>query len=302
MPEMPAFSLLIPVYNWPVAPLLESLEKARKSYSGKLQILVWDDASLPVCQIQNRIDALKFGIEYQQFDKNLGRATIRNVLAKHAMYENLIFLDCDSTVPNSEFFHIYAPLINQYPVLIGGTCYEQTPPEPAIRLRWEYGRKREQLSAKHRNQSVFSAITINNMAIKADLFNKIKLDESIKKYGHEDTLFGFELKKRNIVAFHVDNPVFHTGLDDNYVFLDKSLQAIHNLNRLHQSYPLLPKSKLIKHADFLNKTKLDSVFGFVLNMIMPIIQNNLCSANPKLLLFDIWKLGQLLQLRKKQIV
>ena len=43
-------------------------------------------------------------------------------------------------------------------------------------------------------------------------FEQISFNEDLQGYGHEDTLFGYELDKKNIQIHHLDNPVLN-GLD-----------------------------------------------------------------------------------------
>ena len=58
----------------------------------------------------------------------------------------------------------------------------------------------------------------NNSAVLKDQgFNPL-----ISGYGHEDTLFGFELEQNGIVIRHIDNPVLNAHLDSNTQFLYKT--------------------------------------------------------------------------------
>ena len=52
------------------------------------------------------------------------------------------------------------------------------------------------------------------------------------EYGHEDTLFGLELKYRNIDIMHIDNPAYHMGIDSGEDFMEKTTTAVDSLAKL----------------------------------------------------------------------
>ena len=54
-----------------------------------------------------------------------------------------------------------------------------------------------------------------NFMIEKLTFLQHQFDESITKYGHEDTLFGKALQADRIPIIHIDNPLLNKGLDTN---------------------------------------------------------------------------------------
>ncbi|MBK9012976.1 MAG: hypothetical protein IPM82_02230 [Saprospiraceae bacterium] len=64
----------------------------------------------------------------------------------------------------------------------------------------------------------------NNFLIPRQLFLEIQFDETLRQYGHEDTLFGMELARRQVPIVHIDNPLEHIGLEPVDVFLRKTEQ------------------------------------------------------------------------------
>ena len=48
-----------------------------------------------------------------------------------------------------------------------------------------------------------------NLLAPKDIFQKIAFNEKLNGYGHEDTLFGVELKKEGVTMAHIDNPIIH---------------------------------------------------------------------------------------------
>jgi hypothetical protein len=59
-------------------------------------------------------------------------------------------------------------------------------------------------------------------------------------YGHEDTLFGYQLRINGISFQHIENPVLNSNLDDNQQFLENVAQEIthkiFNLEKLSMRY------------------------------------------------------------------
>jgi hypothetical protein len=77
----------------------------------------------------------------------------------------------------------------------------------------------------------------NNFVVPKAVMLNIPFDETVTTYGHEDTLFGFQLQAAGIDILHLDNPVLHIGLDEAAHWLEKQRIAIQNLYRLHRQNP-----------------------------------------------------------------
>ena len=76
---------------------------------------------------------------------------------------------------------------------------------PTRLLRWKYGRKKEQKKASDRNKHPYSRFSTFNVIIDKSIFSKFRFYEELKQYGHEDTLFSYQLKKAGIAIYHIDN-------------------------------------------------------------------------------------------------
>ena len=128
-------------------------------------------------------------------------------------------------------------------------------------------------------------------------FLKYKFDSSLRIYGHEDTLLGYQLRKNNIPLLHYDNPVYHHDLDSNTVYLEKNRNAISNLAALYENSltrPALKGNKLIRAYELLHKYKLNKIAQALYVKARTAITNNLSGGKPSLLCFKIFKLGELL--------
>jgi len=169
-------------------------------------------------------------------EKNIGRAAIRNRLALEAKGDFLIFIDADVMLPGTAEAYIlkWLPFLNVARVICGGTLYhESAPGDPDKLLRWKYGKWREQKSAAERNKHPHSAFSTFNVLIERSVFDKIRFNEELKQYGHEDTLLGYQLKKAGIGILHIDNGLMHEGLESNRDFLNKTKLGIENLSKLY---------------------------------------------------------------------
>jgi hypothetical protein len=164
-------------------------------------------------------------------------------------------------------------------------------------LRWKHGKSREEFTAEERIKSPNKSFMTNNFLISVNLFNKIKFNEEMEGYGHEDTLFGYDLKKNNIKVLHIDNPLVHIGLESNSMFLGKTKESIRNLKNIldQNGYEklLVEDIKLLYYYKFFQKTKLNLFAGFLFRISEKLLTRNLLSKNPNLFVFDLFKLGYL---------
>ena len=289
-------SILIPVYNWDVRELINSLTVQLQDWAGPAEIILLDDDSLEAFRVLNRPLAQHPMVQYRELPCNVGRAAIRNQLAAAARHEWLLLLDNDSLLPDTQFLARYAAAHHRAAVLIGGTRYEATPPtDPQLLLRWLYGQAREARSAAVRQAAPYGQLTINNALIRADIFRRFPLDDRLTGYGHEDTKFGLALAAARIPVLHLANPVLHAGLEPAAVFLQKSEQAVRNLARVYREDGFGTESRLLQTALRLRRLGLASVASAVLGTAAPRLRRQLLSPNPRLALLDLLKLAWLLR-------
>ena len=291
-------SILIPVYNFDVTRLVHDLHEEALNLSEKTEIVLIDDGSEERVKVKNRLLEKLPLVSYEESDNNLGRSGIRNYLARKAKYDYLLFLDNDQVLPSymlsssseTNFLKNYLEHLNALKILVGGRCYGGKPSEKAFILHWKVGKSREEISASVRTRKPHDSFLSCNFVVPKSLFKEIKFDESLTQYGHEDTLFGLELERREIEILHLENPVEHLGLEPAEVFLSKSEKAIENLVYLHRKTGF-SKTKLIHLHRRIKVLGLGPLVGVILKIIRPLILRNLKSASPKLLFFDLFKLG-----------
>ncbi|RMG59263.1 MAG: glycosyltransferase, partial [Gammaproteobacteria bacterium] len=207
----------------------------------ELEIVLADDASeAPFGKWHQGLEAE--GVRVFALSQNMGRAAVRNFLARQARAPWLLFADADSAVVHPDFFLQYARAARQAPVVVGGTVYaDEPPPERALRLRWHYGRRREQLPATRRQGQPWASFRTHNFLIHREAFWRVGgFDEAVRRYGHEDTLFGESLRRAGIPVLHIDNPLLHLGLEPAEVFIEKTRQAVAGLVALERAGKAVP--------------------------------------------------------------
>jgi glycosyltransferase involved in cell wall biosynthesis len=230
-------SLLIPVYDYDIVALVHSMKSALGKVPEFCEILIGDDGSS--AEYKEKFRSLEGdGVKVIFSEKNIGRAAIRNRLALNAKGDFLLFIDADTMLPGTAEAYLlkWLPMITNSRVLCGGTLYNDSAPgDPDKLLRWKYGKKKEQRKAAERNKHPHASFSTFNVLIDKSVFSKIRFNEELKQYGHEDTLLGYQLKKAGIDILHIDNGLIHEGLESNKDFLNKTKLGIENLSKLYDN-------------------------------------------------------------------
>lgn len=302
-------SILIPIFNFDVRPLVSDLHGQCEVAGIGYEILCFDDGSSDDFKQKNKEIWKRPNVIYRELLQNLGRSAIRNALGKAARFELLLFMDCDSKVVSPDFIKkyiaaleggIYSAAISSASVggmnsalqslVYGGRCYSEKPPaDQSLYFHWHYGHHREQTTAAVRSRSPYHSFMTNNFLIPKAIFLEILFDETLRQYGHEDTLFGMELARWQVPILHIDNPLEHIGLEPVEVFLRKTEMGIENLAKLKRDGKNI-ETKLLATYDLCNKWKLLGIVTLTFSMTKKLIVKQLCSGRPNLPLFDFYKL------------
>jgi GT2 family glycosyltransferase len=290
-------SICIPIYNVNVSTLVEGLLLQANSLSVPFEIILIDDHSLPEFADENgKLKAI--GLTYLGLHENIGRARIRNLFISSAKYNYLLFLDCDSQLVSPDFLKNYLPHIQQgSKVVCGGRIYSDTPPSPDKLLHWKYGREKESQPASIRASNPYRSFMTNNFLIEKKVLEAIKFDERLSGYGHEDTLFGYQLQKQGIPITHVDNPILHAELQSNKEFLEKTECAISNLRDIltfvNNDSTFIEDVTLLKYYFSLKKKGLLFTVKVPYLLLRSSIRSQLAKGLTSMRLFDFYKLGYL---------
>jgi glycosyltransferase involved in cell wall biosynthesis len=290
-------SVCIPIYNYDVTELVNELDSRANQANVPFEIVLIDDCSDAAFKAKNQ--SVCSNHTYIELNENIGRARIRNRFLEYAKFDNLLFLDCDSLIISDSFISEYLKVIQNgnYNVVCGGRIYDKTPPARNKMLRWKYGIKRESQPAAIRKLTPNKSFMTNNFMIEREVFEKVKFDERIVEYGHEDTLFGYELLKNNMAINHIENPILNGDVEDNAEYLQKTEIGIVNLAKI--MHYLNDDPEFISNVtllDYYEKIKSKHLLWFVkLKYIFwgPIIRYLLSKGYVNLWMFDFYKLGYL---------
>lgn len=293
-------SICIPIYNFDVRPLVKNLQdqiNLLQDYS--IDIFLIDDASNANFRKINH--ELSSTINYIQLEQNIGRSKIRNLFLQYVTNPYLLFLDCDSLIhENNLFISNYIQVVkNNLDVVCGTRIYPEKCSSKDVALNWKYGKKIE-------TPAIVRNFMSNNFLIKKSVFEKILFNEKLVNYGQEDTLFGIELTQQNIKINIINNPILNGHLEKNEVYLEKNILSIENLIKLINSVEITEKTgesiKLYQMYLKINRLKLTKLYSSIYHQLKPIIYKNLISANPNLMFFNLFKLGEFIRIKKESTI
>ncbi|MAQ41129.1 glycosyltransferase family 2 protein [Mesonia oceanica] len=286
-------SILIPTYNCIAVNLIKELHSQCLQLEIDFEIICLDDASHKTDTIiANREINTLHSVVFEELPQNIGRSAIRNKLAEKAKYPWLLYLDADVIPIQKNFISNYNLAIknnNNVKVVYGGR--KHLPRHNSNqKLRWKYGFYKEDKTKEERNRNPYISIITNNLLVKKDIFHKIKFDESLKNYGHEDTLFSYHLKKENVEVLHIDNYVNHQEIDSNQEFITKTEFGLQNLHYLCKNGNLPYKyAKITSYYQVIRKFHLNYIFIWSYKIFMSKMKKNLLSKSPSLKVFNIYK-------------
>ena len=295
-------SICIPVYNFDVRHLVNSLSGQVEKTGVACEIVLIDDGSEEEYKKINRSVCNRQ--IYVELPENIGRASIRNLFLEYAGYQYLLFLDCDSLIVSDDFLNKYiaAAANSEMQVVCGGRIYDPQKPPKEYLLRWEYGRCCESKTTGQRQKAPNRSFMSNNFLIRRDIFSDFPFDERITQYGHEDTLLGFVLKKNGVEITHINNPVLNGELEINSEYLRKNAESIKNLGAILEYVDYDPE--FVKDIGLLRfYQKIKSVAPFIritYRIFGPAIRFILKRGWVSLKLFNFYKLGLFLDSKFKK--
>ena len=288
-------SILIPTYNYYIFDLVTELKNQCDILGIDYEIICHDDNSNPASKFDNnKINTLDY-CSFSSNVVNLGRAKNRNSLAQKATFPYLLFLDADTFPIHENFISTYVSAIDDSSKIVyGGIRYQDEKPAKQKLLRWVYGNQREALSVIQRNKNKYLSFLTLNFLIHKDVFASVSFNETIPNLRHEDTLFSFEIMKNNIPIKHIENPVFHYGLDEFEVTIKKEQESLMALKNLLEKELLPPDYVKISKVYFtIKKIRMKWLVANVFKMSQSLLHRNISSANPSLFLFDVYRIGYL---------
>ncbi|HVN58914.1 MAG TPA: glycosyltransferase [Bacteroidales bacterium] len=289
-------SILIPVNNYDIVALVHSMKDGLSKVPEYCEIIIGDDGSSP--EFRSKYQSLEDEkVRLLVSEKNIGRAAIRNKLALESKGDHLLFIDADTMIRGTAEAYLlkWLPVIGTAKVICGGIVYPETSPgDPDKILRWKYGRMREQKKAQERNKHPYSYFSTFNVLMDKTIFSRIRFDEELKQYGHEDTLLGYQLRKAGIDLLHIDNGLVHEGVETNREYLNKTKLGIENLSHLYDRVTDKSTfSEAVRMLGLYNKLsalKFTRILAGIYIRYREKMEIRLDSANPSLYLFSLYKI------------
>ena len=282
------FSVLIPTYNYDVSKLVNALNNQFQILEVDYEIIVFQDGSTTLVKDFKDYKHVKAIISKE----NLGRVKSRQFLATQAKFDWLLFLDADVLPKAKDFIAAYIEKTNlNYEAIFGGFAYYETPPEPNNRLRWKYGKAKEQVLAIKRNKTPYKVIISANFIIKKTIFIALVSKMSGKGYGY-DNYFGALLKQNNSKVFHIDNEVYHLGIENSKDYLKKKEQAAKTLLNFYHSNAISTHDNSLLHAySTLKKYNFTIVLSSFFKLFKNAMRLNLTATNPSIFILQLYKIS-----------
>jgi glycosyltransferase involved in cell wall biosynthesis len=293
-------SILIPTYNYDVSKLVVELQKQATKAELIFEIIVVDDASVQAKLIANneQINSIK-NCKYILQSENRGRTRTRQHLATLSKFDNLLFLDADVLPKQHNFIQNFEVGNPGWELKFGGIAYKMETPKKEEILRWKYGKSRESLSLIQRQKNPYLSINSGAFLIKKNIFLDINSELDFKVYGL-DNLFKQLLQKDNVKVVHIDNPVYHLGLENATHFIEKSKEAVKTTVDLEEKGLIDSNLRPIQKAYIkFKKYGLIRTFKFLMKVFNDSIQQNLKSKSPSLILFDLYRLSYYIDLKSQ---
>lgn len=294
-------SVLIPIYNCSIKTLILSLEQATRDISFDYEVICLEDGSELFVEENKSICHLYNNISHITFNENKGRISSRKFLAQKAKYEWLLFLDADVELRNDSFIIEYSRYFNDnYDAIYGGYSYKSTHPNNKYILRWTYGKSYEAINSATRNKTPYKVVISGNFIIKKEPFLKINSKINKDGYGY-DNIFGALMKRDKIKVYHIENPVYHNGLDENSVFLKKIESAIQTtFNYYIHNKSISTDNRLLEFYKKIKSFGLKGVVSFTYRVFKDLIKKQLLGNKPNMKLLQFYKLGYLCTLSPKK--
>lgn len=293
-------SICIPVYNFPIVPLVEKLLYQADQGNIDIEIVLIDDFSIPTFEQQNRNIPNDKRVHYLPLIENIGRSKIRNRLADYSKGEWLLFMDCDMAPKDDEFLARYLKHTHEAVDVVCGGVTAEKPKENDFQLQWLVDNFQKNHFEKLKRNNIFVPVSTGNFMIRRSMYEQVRFNENLKGYGREDQLFSLNLRDRNARIAWIENPTVHQGLEKNEDFLKKleesqiNLVCVWNSNREYQ--PTLKKvSSRLAIATTLQRLGLSFIISLPYYLLQGRMRRSAIRGKCSILCLSFYQMGFLLK-------
>lgn len=285
-------SVLVPIFNWNVLDLVTEVDRQLSKAEINYEIICLEDGSAPEFISNNQKIQRLSEVIYHISVQNKGRIQSRKFLSSQARFEWLLFLDADTEIRSTDFIRNYLTAAScDAEAIFGGFAYDEKPPSTEFILRWKYGRAKEQVRANIRNANPYKIVISANYLIRKRIFDDIYGKIIYEGYGY-DNFFGALLKRNKIKVLHIDNEVYHLGIEESKLYLRKKEQAAEALVKLNEDgdIPQHDNDLLRLYAN-LKKFKLAIPLAHAFSGVKGKILQDLLGKNPSISLLQFYRIG-----------
>ena len=293
-------SILIPTYSSDPRQLVtELLRQARQATAlDGYEVVVVDDGSPDPSSVEPLWEMSGWPhCRFMALDENIGRARIRNLLATMALYEWLLYLDCDMTVSDPHFVENYLNADDDYGVVDGGVSIG---PGTADNLRWKYETEAApEHTLEKRRQRPYQHFHTANFMVRQDIMHAYPFDQRFRNYGYEDVLFGKQLKQAGVGILHIDNPAGFCTFESNAHFVEKTEEALRTLHKFRDD--LRGYSQLLTFVEGIHLAPVRWLLQLGHRLFGWLMRRNLCGSKPSLTVLKLYKTGYYLNLQTHKL-
>ena len=285
-------SIVIPTYNCPCVALVEELVRQIDAANIEAEIIVIDDASTDQSALAaNEVLSTTKHCRYKKLLQHLTISQIRNLLFDEAKFALVMCLDADVFPVHDDFVLKYVEASKTADIVCGGLCFRNDKSITISPLRYCYGTRYEALTAAERAKHPYARFISLSFIINRTTTSNIRFDEAIDQYGFEDVLFGKTLAAAGATIRHIDNPVYHDNFDTSAQFVAKTRLAIENI--VYHADVIGEYSRLLNFYRKVERWHLTWLPRLIFKYLHSPIERQLCSNNPSMLLFTLYKLSYL---------
>lgn len=250
------------------------------------EIVVADDGSPSPCDAFNDEICLMSYCRLIKRHENVGRAAIRNFLAREAQFDTLLYIDA-GMMPSEGFIKRYVDSMSKASVVCGSIGVA----EDSIDLRnlrcLNEMRARKRYSLRKNNLFPYKNFHSGNFMAERQVVLDNPFREDIKTYGYEDTLFGKELADRHISILHIENLLLFVRFESNRRFLEKTEEAMSTLYAHRDD--LKGYSALLHLVDRLQRYHLLWITVWINQLISTAVRRRLMGDTPSLFLYNVFR-------------
>lgn len=285
---MQGLSILIPVYRDSCVAQVVALHAQCLGLDKPWEIVVADDGSPSPCDALNDEIATLTHCRLIKRQENVGRAAIRNFLAREARFDTLLYIDA-GMMPSEGFVAAYVENMGKADVVVGSLKVAEGSVDLS-NLRCKNEMKAEHgYSVVKSNEQPYKNFHSGNFMAERQVVLDNPFREDIKTYGYEDTLFGKGLADRHVSILHIENPLLFVRFESNERFLEKTREAM--LTLYAYRHELKGYSALLHLVDSLQRYHLLWITVWINRLISTAVSRRLMGDKPSVFLYNVFRVG-----------